>query len=559
MLLSNNLCNLSVVKKHFLYIILLTYSYSQTCSQEVDWCFDLSTMSGYYFFIDININNETIEPGSVVGANDGVWECPNNDCDIIGAFYNNVCIGWTYPYFNNGYTIPVMINDGNFPDYLVSGEVPEFRLYDRSTGTIYNTLTNNLIPPCYHNGFEIIPNLYSSTSWQENIDYFIDLYEGQNLISFYSLPDNATVENVMQSIEINAVGIIGEGVVASNMGNGYWVGSLSEINRTDGYWIKMIEDDTLFINGKPEPNPQIPIYRGNNLISFPLNDTVLIADAIPDNIEDNFTSIIGESIVAQNVYADNNQFDEFWLGSLSHLQSKKGYWVHYEDPSIDYNTQVTFNFESENSFSREIDYSSRKNNSFEYIQSIEQAFYFIESIQGIELNTSDWILSFNNDQIVGARRWNGEYTDVPAMGYYDESTFSYCKPGDIPEFYLYNENSNNTFKLTGIVDKWSSNGIFTISLYYEDETLPNDYILKSPYPNPFNPITNIDYALPFDSFVSVAIYDMNGKMIQELFNSNQLAGYHKLTWNSGENASGLYLVKLTTENYQQTHKLMLIK
>ena len=114
-------------------------------------------------------------------------------------------------------------------------------------------------------------------------------------------------------------------------------------------------------------------------------------------------------------------------------------------------------------------------------------------------------------------------------------------------------------QLFGDIPEWSSNGIFNISLYSQDQIKPEKFIIKSIYPNPFNPITNIEYGLPEDSFVSVSIYDISGRMVDELISSNQLAGYHRVTWDAGAQASGLYFIKLTAGHYQQTQKLMLIK
>ena len=76
----------------------------------------------------------------------------------------------------------------------------------------------------------------------------IELHSGENLISFYILLEDTTLNNVLNSLGDNATGIIGEGVAGSNIG-GNWVGSLSEINPTAGYWLKVIEDDVLIVTG----------------------------------------------------------------------------------------------------------------------------------------------------------------------------------------------------------------------------------------------------------------------------------------------------------------------
>ena len=56
--------------------------------------------------------------------------------------------------------------------------------------------------------------------------------------------------NIFSSIEDNISGIIGEGVAASPNPTLGWVGSLSEIEETDGYWIKMTADDILNVSGQ---------------------------------------------------------------------------------------------------------------------------------------------------------------------------------------------------------------------------------------------------------------------------------------------------------------------
>ena len=78
---------------------------------------------------------------------------------------------------------------------------------------------------------------------------------------------------------------------------------------------------------------------------------------------------------------------------------------------------------------------------FDYVQSINQYFYFVEdaSIGGVELTNDDWLVSYNNDIIVGARKYAvGGNIDIPIMGYDNSSentkisTEGYCKNGDLP-------------------------------------------------------------------------------------------------------------------------------
>jgi len=94
--------------------------------------------------------------------------------------------------------------------------------------------------------------------------------------------------------------------------------------------------------------------------------------------------------------------------------------------------------------------------------------------------------------------------------------------------------------------------------------LPNQFIILPAYPNPFNPSTTIKYGLENDSHVTIEIYDISGKLISTLLNTQQTQGWHLVTWN-GTNQNnkqvpvGIYLSRITSNNEVMTTKLMLLK
>ncbi|NQU67070.1 MAG: hypothetical protein HQ510_03920, partial [Candidatus Marinimicrobia bacterium] len=88
---------------------------------------------------------------------------------------------------------------------------------------------------------------------------------------------------------------------------------------------------------------------------------------------------------------------------------------------------------------------------------------------------------------------------------------------------------------SNIIVDWLGNSITaTIS-----SIIPTDYVLLSAYPNPFNPVTAISFELPEAAVVSLRIYDMNGREVSELVNGELSAGYHRLEWDAGYQASGI--------------------
>ena len=93
----------------------------------------------------------------------------------------------------------------------------------------------------------------------------------------------------------------------------------------------------------------------------------------------------------------------------------------------------------------------------------------------------------------------------------------------------------------------------------DDGLTPEKFSIQNIYPNPFNPATNIEFALPENSFVQISVYDVNGREIKTLINSFQLAGYHSISWNASEQSSGLYLVMMKTETFKQSRQIVLMK
>lgn len=93
--------------------------------------------------------------------------------------------------------------------------------------------------------------------------------------------------------------------------------------------------------------------------------------------------------------------------------------------------------------------------------------------------------------------------------------------------------------------------------------LPARINLSQNYPNPFNPVTKIDYELPFDSKVSLKMYDLLGRVIKEVVNENQKAGFYTVQFNAGNLSSGIYFYRLIAntngQNIILTKKMNLIK
>jgi hypothetical protein len=88
--------------------------------------------------------------------------------------------------------------------------------------------------------------------------------------------------------------------------------------------------------------------------------------------------------------------------------------------------------------------------------------------------------------------------------------------------------------------------------------IPANFELAQNYPNPFNPSTAVSFSLPSASDVVLSVYNVTGQKVQEISGSYE-AGFHTLTLDFSDKASGIYFYKLNAGNFAETKKMVLLK
>ena len=168
------------------------------------------------------------------------------------------------------------------------------------------------------------------------------------------------------------------------------------------------------------------------------------------------------------------------------------------------------------------------------------------------------------------------YLNVNGGGWFLYATVS-TNSFDEPEFVIGPEITEYEYRVkardrSGL----RSNPSNTVSVWGIEKRLdnyqkhPDQFSLSDNYPNPFNPITTINFGLPEESITSLIIYNLLGREIKRLFSGLEQPGFKQITWNGTDQngnpvPSGIFIYRLTAisreseKTFTQSQKMILLK
>ncbi len=260
--------------------------------------------------------------------------------------------------------------------------------------------------------YQLIIYIIMTCSLYANNYFFYNLNEGANLLSFPLIYDNNSINDFFNNnnpnlisnndLETSIISIISEGEIGLNINN-EWQGSLDEISTERGYWLILENPISFLYTGNELDDNTYFLHPGSNLISFSHSSEIHINDALPIYTADILSAIVGQN---ESLLIHNNQF----YGSLTHFKPGNGYWFIANDYAI-FNYDITPN-------RSEHEYNNIKNQTRGFNQSIVQSVFFTESIylSGQKNNEELAINLYCNDQLVGNKIWDKQFSDLIAMG-----------------------------------------------------------------------------------------------------------------------------------------------
>ncbi|HEY3250762.1 MAG TPA: T9SS type A sorting domain-containing protein [Ignavibacteria bacterium] len=113
---------------------------------------------------------------------------------------------------------------------------------------------------------------------------------------------------------------------------------------------------------------------------------------------------------------------------------------------------------------------------------------------------------------------------------------------------------------SGVLKAWCLQVTYqTLTGIIQTLEIPSYYSLSQNYPNPFNPTTTIKYGIPRSGSVTLKIYDLLGREVRTLVNEKKDPGVYSVEFDATNLASGIYLYKIESGDFNAVKKMILVK
>jgi hypothetical protein len=109
------------------------------------------------------------------------------------------------------------------------------------------------------------------------------------------------------------------------------------------------------------------------------------------------------------------------------------------------------------------------------------------------------------------------------------------------------------------LDNVSVREVVTSDVDGETDEVPRRFALLAAYPNPFNPVTIIGYALPHADLVTLTIFNMVGQKVATIIDGEHAAGTYTVRWDASDFPSGAYFYRLSAGEFVETRKMVLVR
>ena len=476
-----------------------------------------------------------------------------NICGLANQLIN-ISFG---PYAGNTlYEIMIYSNSGS--------NIISFQYYDSSQDTIYNILEKYVFIDEDIYGDLIKPQVLNIHTW---LDISIDVNKGWNWISINVADDDMTLSNVFSSFDqVNNGDVIYSQISIAEYFEEYgWYGSLENIDINTMYKLYISNTQTLEFRGLPlfPPTTAIDLQYGWNWIGYTpqvIHSVNSALSGISNNLLYNGTSIISSQNEGFAIYYGEQLG---WYGNLHYLEPGQGYKLLIQDSGEFFypdNKLVYTRMLVEKNIPNTISDWNINPYSYEFIRFLTASFDNQIDAEG------DFVGAFIDDECRGiAQRMFAPFNQKYI---YMIQLYSNNIDGDNINFKYYSSSNDKVSTLPQSIE-FIPNALignamnpFLLGQQLANESLPittSIYNLYSAYPNPFNPTSTISFSIPIFGYTTITAYDITGKKLETLTNTNLNPGNYSIDWNASSYPSGVYLIKMDSGDFTQTQKVVLVK
>jgi len=181
-------------------------------------------------------------------------------------------------------------------------------------------------------------------------------------------------------------------------------------------------------------------------------------------------------------------------------------------------------------------------NSVKLIQTAEGLKYEADGYIGFEITLShgdDFEINVTKSAFIADYRTTGNTTKVIVVAPETDELFS----------------SNGDYSVVDVIAGTSGGTALAVDIV----SIPTVFGLNDAYPNPFNPSTSVELAMPVDGFVSVKVYNLMGQVVATLHEGDLTANTYSFMWDASDVASGMYLLQAEAAGNVDVQKIMLMK
>ena len=383
----------------------------------------------------------------------------------------------------------------------------------------------------------------------------------QNLVSFGVIPEANNIESILSGMDILAV---------SNDNSQWYVPSFSvnQINNLgaiEGYRaiIGGTDQQIVPMSGQPISPNEVLLLEPDKINLLPyFSFTPMTIPEVFNGMEDNILLV-------------KNDQGEYYIPSigemsLTHMYFGEAYQVYIVGDEV---VEFTYPLGTLSSYINLDNYQeekeARKTSYYPQINTGISHPIYIDQLKG-NFEIGDEIGAYANGEFVGGVKiTNNSSAILIASGGFDSYGVDIdgYSVGDDIQLRLWSKALNRELRIDSEFDS-PYYGVSPISKgavnVYEMDAIPQQYLLGQNYPNPFNPSTTIEFAIPEDTYINLAVYDIMGRLVKTLVDNKMNSGYHKVGWDgtdldSLKVSASLYIYVLKNNKVTITKKMVMMK